>query len=249
MEYANEGPPAAAFAALTASSMLQHLDISYCMLPPGVWQHVFLAGRQLPHLQLLDISCVTVRNGRIAAAPEGTRLAACCPGMQSLTLKHLQYSADLLAALKGLGGLHTLHLATEGKGKGLGVVGQLTGLRELHLDAANSTKGLFLELSQLQQLTSLAFTGHLSGYKGTLWLTNTVRFDVCQWENVCNSQLSSLLAACLLACMHASFASDSCMQEYVGFILVTVTVVHIFGDIAVPGSAMCTFQKLTFMFR
>lgn len=230
------------------------------MLPPGVWQHVFLAGRQLPHLQLLDISCVTVSNGRpgrIAAAPEGTRLAACCPGMQSLTLKHLQYSADLLASLTGLGGLHTLHLATEGKGEGLGVVGQLTGLRELHLDAANSAKGLFLELSQLQQLTSLAFTGHLSGYKGTLWLTNTVSFDVCQWENVCKSQLISLLAACLLACMHASFATDSCMQhpaqesfqEYVVFILVTVTVVHIFGDIAVPGSAMCTFQKLTFMFR
>lgn len=183
------------------------------MLPPGVWQHVFLAGRQLPHLQLLDISCVTVSNGRpgrIAAAPEGTRLAACCPGMQSLTLKHLQYSADLLASLKGLGGLHTLHLATEGKGEGLGVVGQLTGLRELHLDAANSAKGLFLELSQLQQLTSLAFTGHLSGYKGTLWLTNTVRFDVCQWENVCKSQLISLLAACLPACMHHLLLTRVC---------------------------------------
>jgi hypothetical protein len=39
-------PPAAAYAALTASSKLQHLDVSRNSLPTGVWQHVFPAGRQ-----------------------------------------------------------------------------------------------------------------------------------------------------------------------------------------------------------
>jgi hypothetical protein len=37
-------PPAAAFAAITASSKLRHLDISGCTLPAGVWQHIFPAG-------------------------------------------------------------------------------------------------------------------------------------------------------------------------------------------------------------
>lgn len=33
-------PPAAAFAAVTASSKLQHLDISRCTVPAGVWQYL-----------------------------------------------------------------------------------------------------------------------------------------------------------------------------------------------------------------
>jgi hypothetical protein len=46
-------PPVAAYAALTASSKLQYLDISGACLPPGVWQHLFPADRQLPSLQFL----------------------------------------------------------------------------------------------------------------------------------------------------------------------------------------------------
>jgi hypothetical protein len=49
-------PPAAAYAALTASSKLQQLDISSCVLPAGVWQYVFPVGRQLPHLQKFDMA-------------------------------------------------------------------------------------------------------------------------------------------------------------------------------------------------
>lgn len=49
-------PVAAAFSALTASSKLRNLTIIECMLPEGIWQHVFPTGRRLPHLTSLDIS-------------------------------------------------------------------------------------------------------------------------------------------------------------------------------------------------
>jgi hypothetical protein len=45
-----DGPPARAYSALTASSKLQYLDISGCILPPDAFQHVFPAGRDLRHL-------------------------------------------------------------------------------------------------------------------------------------------------------------------------------------------------------
>jgi hypothetical protein len=49
-----DSPPAAAYAALTASSKLQHLDLTCCTLQAGAWQHMFPAGRQLPQLLSLD---------------------------------------------------------------------------------------------------------------------------------------------------------------------------------------------------
>ena len=51
-------PPAGAFAAVTASSKLQHLDLSRCSLPAGVWRHLFAPGKQLPHLKYLNASRV-----------------------------------------------------------------------------------------------------------------------------------------------------------------------------------------------
>jgi hypothetical protein len=51
-------PPAAAYSSLTASSKLLHLDISWGVLPAGAWQHMFPAGKQLPHLRTLIISHV-----------------------------------------------------------------------------------------------------------------------------------------------------------------------------------------------
>lgn len=77
-------PPAEAYAALTASSKLQHLDISRCTLPTGVWQHMFPVGRQLPNLQSLIIDNAMQPSGQYAEVPEGSRLVSCCPGLQSL---------------------------------------------------------------------------------------------------------------------------------------------------------------------
>jgi hypothetical protein len=84
-------PPAAAFAALTASSKLQHLDISGCRVPASVWEHVFPAGRQLPYLQSLVISDVMQSSSggdadTPAPAPESSYLASCCPGLRFLNL-------------------------------------------------------------------------------------------------------------------------------------------------------------------
>jgi hypothetical protein len=54
---------AAAFSALTASSKRQHLNFSECKLPANVWQHIFIIGRQLPHLQSLVIDSIELQQG------------------------------------------------------------------------------------------------------------------------------------------------------------------------------------------
>ena len=145
-------PPAAAFAALTASSKLQHLDVSECKLPEGVWQYMFPAGRQLPHLMTLAFS---------AAAPEGGRLVSCCPALQSLAIAKLECTGDLLSSLQGLSGLHTLHLEPSWCNcEGFQGVVQLEGLRKLKvLNPSHFADKLLLQLTQLQHLTSLDYNG------------------------------------------------------------------------------------------
>lgn len=156
-------PPAAAYSALTTSSKLQHLNISCCQLPAGVWQHLFSPGRPLPHLRVLNISNVKHPGGS-AAAPEGSSLASCCPRLQSLDMMMLWYSSELLAPLTRLTGLQELRVApAEGSSGGLEVVVQLTVLRKLCVIYDDSDpcrkEGHMLQLSRLQQLTDLDFTG------------------------------------------------------------------------------------------
>jgi hypothetical protein len=73
------------------------------------------------------------------------------------------YTAELLAALPGLSGLHTLHLQLCGEAEeGLQGVCHLEGLRELLVttnDHFPDNKGLLLQLTQLKQLTLLT-AGH-----------------------------------------------------------------------------------------
>jgi hypothetical protein len=105
-------PPAAAYSALTASSKLHRLDITGCMLPVGVWQHIFPAGRQLPHLQNLLISKATDPSGEPADAPDGSRIISCCPGLQGLCMHSLVYIEEELAPLEALEQLGKLRLIT-----------------------------------------------------------------------------------------------------------------------------------------
>lgn len=49
-------PAAAAYAALTASSKLKQLHLPACKMPAGAWKHMLPFGRQLPHLQELQLS-------------------------------------------------------------------------------------------------------------------------------------------------------------------------------------------------
>ena len=161
-------PPSAAYSALTGSSKLQHLDISGCLLPHDVWQHVFPAGRQLPHLRELDISGPRSADDyhdparrMIITTPEASRLVSCCPGLQSLNMRFLQYTAELLAPLTGLSGLQELSLSPFSTTKGLEVVCQLTWLRRLYLGPSTKDTQTILRQRQLQQLTQLKQLTHL----------------------------------------------------------------------------------------
>ena len=108
-------PLADVFSALTASSKLRSLTISDCMLPEGVWQHVFPTGRQLPHLTSLDISHPEDHNGDseessdsedphevLVAAPDAEYLVRCCPGLLSLNMLGLRCSTESLTPLQEL---------------------------------------------------------------------------------------------------------------------------------------------------
>jgi hypothetical protein len=180
-------PPGAAYSVLTASSQLQHLEISRCTLPAAAWQHIFPSGKQLPQLQHLDISSVS------SARLEGSRLVSCCPGLQSLCIRGLQKSAGLLAPLQGLSGLHTLHFNGFDE-ENLGALCRLTQLR--HLSVGSPAPSLasvpavlqLVQLTQLQQLTALEFwrlishawqhinlTGQVScGWQPKLWLATAM---------------------------------------------------------------------------
>jgi hypothetical protein len=71
---------------------------------------------------------------------------------------YLQGSAEVLAPLTGLTGLRDLSLgSTCAASTGLEVVCQLTGLERLRLadHAGPATRGMVLQLSQLQRLTHL----------------------------------------------------------------------------------------------
>ena len=154
-------PPAAAYAALTASINLRSLDLRWCTLPPGVWQHVFPAGRQLQHLQVLDIGNVRQAGpSDYGPAPAGTLLVSCCPALRSLYMPYLTLSgAEVLGPLQGLSGLHALRLATVSTpcAQGLQSVGQLTGLRDLRIGCNEDMKESILRrLTLLQQLTNLS---------------------------------------------------------------------------------------------
>jgi hypothetical protein len=180
-------PAAAAYAALTASSKLQYLEISYCQLLPGVWQHLFPSGRHLPNLQSLNISGVR-RSGKdawedYAPAPEGSRLVSCCPALQCLNMEHL--CNPEVAVVQGLSKLQNLRFTCgDSQVEVLQAVCHLTGLRSLKFQASRGldagpdalgsslvAKGVLLQLTQLRQLTVLywdiPFIGTPSGTNST----------------------------------------------------------------------------------
>jgi hypothetical protein len=103
-------------------------------------------------------------------------------------MQNLKYSTGVLAPLHKLTGLRTLLLATQQEGgQGLETVGQLTGLRELRLDAPWSADGLLLHLKRLHHLTKVDFTGQLRGEPCVFWHWPTRNKQVeamCSLRNV-----------------------------------------------------------------
>jgi hypothetical protein len=91
--YALAGAQASACAALTASSQLTYLQVSAVEeqpLPPAALQHMFPAGKQLPLLQHVTLSCdgPDAEAGHATAA-ELRLLFSACPGLSSLDITDL----------------------------------------------------------------------------------------------------------------------------------------------------------------
>ena len=162
-------PPAAADSALTASTKLQHMKLG-CCLPAGMWQHMFPAGRQLPHLHVLSIEGTRRSQAGFAAAPTGTQLVGCCPGLQALTMWGLPCSTELMGALRGLSSLTSLSLSPPWRpailSEALPMLQQLTRLRRLRMALNNTAEELLLQLPQLRQLTHFFCLGCMEGHLG-----------------------------------------------------------------------------------
>jgi hypothetical protein len=164
--------PAAGYAALTASSKLQQLVFEGGHLPAGAWQHIFPTGRQLPHLQGIKFSPFPMT----AAGPESTRLVSCCPGLQAIDMRHMQFPAGMLGALQALSSLTKLNLWPAAPSEGFEGLCQLTGLQELYLHESHEHHGAaegdlvqqvtqLQQLTRLQQLTNLHWSGCLNGVR------------------------------------------------------------------------------------
>lgn len=81
-------------------------------------------------------------------------------------MQSLKLTTELLTPLQGLSTLDVLILGSKESEEGLEAVCQLTGLRCLELWTSQTTPGLLLQLTQLQQLTRLEVvdgTDNLSG--------------------------------------------------------------------------------------
>jgi hypothetical protein len=148
--------PPAAYAGLTASSRLQHLDFRDNTLPSAAWQYMCPPGRTLLRLQHLNICDVKEADGAPTLLNTST-LVSCCPGLQTLK-SSMPCSSAQLAPLQRLIGLHTLAMGAGEADEFEGVQGlcQLTGLQELEVPRAADAR--ILQLTQLQGLTALSFT-------------------------------------------------------------------------------------------
>jgi hypothetical protein len=144
----------AAYAALTASSTLQHLDVSSSSMPEGVWLHMLPADRQLLQLRVLKASeCGSTGHWTHA---DTARLASCCPNLQELSMRTREpLAAQVLQPLRSLTALTAL-AAGELDDAGLAAAAELTQLRQLTVwQQASTTDAGLLQLTQLRQLMEL----------------------------------------------------------------------------------------------
>jgi hypothetical protein len=130
--------PAAAWAAVTASSALQQLDLSRVNLPREAWQHIFPVGRQLLQLTSLQLPSVSryeqVKRAECMSTNEVRALVMCCPALVQLEggrVLPLEYALCGLTDLTRLG-------AVRGQRKAQGAaLESLPQLQEVHLTSSN----------------------------------------------------------------------------------------------------------------
>jgi hypothetical protein len=140
-------PPAASYAALTASSHLTTLLLSDCCMQSVAARHMFAAGRRVPHLQQLEITphelrllgfsltmytVDEVRDYSLVLQPGyAAQLVACCPNLRSLSLLWAPMSADAssLQPLTLLTHLTSLRVGGDGWGNqaAIDVLSRMTG--------------------------------------------------------------------------------------------------------------------------
>lgn len=151
-----------AYAALTASSSLECLELSYASLPAGVWPHVFPAARKLLHLTRIkfhgEYGIQDVPSAMEAA--DIVHLVRCCPNLceiDELVLQHGSHVSELhkLTALTHLGLQYVdsdEHSHTDSL-RGLARVAQLHSLT-LNMSSPHATVASLLPLTSLTTLTS-----------------------------------------------------------------------------------------------
>jgi hypothetical protein len=175
----------------------------------------------------LDISHVTQPDSGFAAAPAGSDLVKCCPSLQLLDVSKLQPSAELLAQLGGLSGLHTLRLDVKGStaAECLQEVCRLTGLTALQLMVQDMADGLvsqLTQLKQLKQLTEVAFWGPKpAGPANTATASRQHILFVVEWVSFLSAvlwqpanlekALTDRLPACLLSTLAFYFSWLDCV--------------------------------------
>jgi hypothetical protein len=150
--------PADIFAAVTASTTLQELDLSSSYLASAAWQHMFPAGRQLLHLHTLWLGW-SGYNIAVAGAAEVASLVQCCPALRSLQACHVLPVEPSLSRLQHLTCLHALQ--AQGAAQALSL-GSLTLLRQLKLSNNHAGQAKKWKRQDLQPLLQLPHLTNLS---------------------------------------------------------------------------------------
>jgi len=157
-----KGQPAAAYASLTSSSLLQRLELCALDLRPvdhmPAWRQVFGAKNQLSQLTHLQIHSVIPG----VADSDLQQVVSCCTALQELNLdtdniRTLQLPQ--LGLLQQLPGLTQLHATPVDDAAVASTLVLLTGLRELHISGGMTDVAL-QELTALQRLTTLSIMSY-----------------------------------------------------------------------------------------
>lgn len=147
------GMPASAYAALTASSSLRTLDLSFSLIPGDAWREIFNPNAQmLSDLRSLNILC----SQAAITDRDLSFLGRCCPGLRSLGLKGTLKQGSGMDALLGFSALTSLSVNHVSSDDALAVLAQLRGLEDLQLSVLSSIRASgLLQLSALKSLTRL----------------------------------------------------------------------------------------------
>lgn len=142
-----------AYSALTASSRVQTLDLSFSLIPSRAWRCMFNPDLQnLPNLHTLNIACsqAPITDHDLAL------MVQCCPGLRTLGLKGTLKQGCTMEALLGFSALMSLSVNHFSSDDVLAVLAGLRGLEDLQMSVLSSIRASgLLQLTVLKGLTRL----------------------------------------------------------------------------------------------